>query len=115
MKHIGEKIRMLVSANRDLSSKQLAQKLGISPPTLHSRYYSGRFSAEELKKVAEYFNLTVDELKKIDVSEISQLNEPPAEYNSKVVQLQNDLIECQKQLVAVQKELTVALSKLLKK
>ena len=71
---LGEKIK-LYRESKDMTQVEIAESLGVKPATI-SKYESGTLepNIESLKKLAEIFNVSVDELIKEDDFDISKIN-----------------------------------------
>ena len=71
---LGEKIKFY-RENKKITQAEVAEALGIKPATI-SKYESGLLepNIEALKKLAELFEISVDELLKEDTFDISKIN-----------------------------------------
>ena len=71
---LGEKIK-LYRENKNMTQVEIAESLGVKPATV-SKYESGTLepNIESLKKLAEIFEVSVDELIKEDDFDISKIN-----------------------------------------
>lgn len=71
---LGEKIK-LYRESKDMTQVEIAESLGVKPATI-LKYESGTLepNIESLKKLAEIFNVSVDELIKEDDFDISKIN-----------------------------------------
>lgn len=71
---LGEKIK-LYRESKNMTQVEIAESLGVKPATV-SKYESGTLepNIESLKKLAEIFNVSVDELIKEDDFDISKIN-----------------------------------------
>lgn len=71
---LGEKIK-LYRKNKKITQVEIAETLGVKPATI-SKYESGTLepNIESLKKLAELFNISIDELLKEDNFDISKIN-----------------------------------------
>ena len=71
---LGEKIK-LYRESKNMTQIEIAEALGVKPATI-SKYESGTLepNIESLKKLAEIFNVSVDELIKEDDFDISKIN-----------------------------------------
>lgn len=49
------KIKMLL-ARYDMTAKELAEKIGMQQPTLSKKLTKGKFTVEEMEKIAKVFN-----------------------------------------------------------
>ena len=71
---LGEKIK-LYRENKNMTQVEVAEALGVKPATV-SKYESGALepNIESLKKIAEIFDVSVDELIKEDNFDVSKIN-----------------------------------------
>ena len=71
---LGEKIK-IYRENKNMTQNEIAEVLGVKPATV-SKYESGTLepNIESLKKLAEIFNVSIDELIKEDDFDISRIN-----------------------------------------
>jgi len=71
---LGEKIK-LYRENKKMTQNEIADILGVKPATV-SKYESGILepNVESLKKLAETFEISVDELLKEDTFDVSKIN-----------------------------------------
>ena len=71
---LGEKIK-LYRENKNMTQVEIAESLGVKPATV-SKYESGTLepNIESLKKLAELFEVSIDELLKEDNFDVSQIN-----------------------------------------
>ena len=71
---LGEKIK-LYRESKNMTQVEIAESLGVKPATI-SKYESGALepNIESLKRLAEIFNVSVDELIKEDDFDISKIN-----------------------------------------
>ena len=71
---LGEKIK-IYRENKNMTQNEIAEILGVKPATV-SKYESGTLepNIESLKKLAEIFNVSIDELIKEDDFDISRIN-----------------------------------------
>ncbi len=80
---IGRKIKELREA-LDISQQELANKLGISRPTISQIENGGRkICAEEIKKLAKIFNISADHLLNLEKEPAVIIRETKATYRSK--------------------------------
>lgn len=47
--------------DRNITGKQLAKELGITPTTFSANMRSGKFGSEQIEKMAEYFDIPLCE------------------------------------------------------
>ncbi len=71
---LGEKIK-IYRENKNMTQNEIAEILGVKPATV-SKYESGTLepNIESLKRLAEIFNVSIDELIKEDDFDISKIN-----------------------------------------
>lgn len=71
---LGEKIK-IYRENKNMTQYEIAEILGVKPATV-SKYESGTLepNIESLKKLAELFEVSIDELLKEDNFDVSQIN-----------------------------------------